>query len=81
MGRVTHGDVLTGGASPEELVPFGGDRAHKAFALAVGIQMLVDSLAGEDPGALLVVARPDFDPVPALRARAAGVRLPGSQPG
>jgi LDH2 family malate/lactate/ureidoglycolate dehydrogenase len=77
MGRVTHGDVLTGSAAPEELVPFGGDRAHKAFALAVGIQMLVGALAGEEPGAVLLVARPEFDPVPSLRARAAGVRLPG----
>jgi LDH2 family malate/lactate/ureidoglycolate dehydrogenase len=77
MGRVTHGDVLTGAAASEELVPFGGDRAHKAFALAVGIQMLVGALAGEEPGAVLLVARPEFDPVPSLRARAAGVRLPG----
>jgi LDH2 family malate/lactate/ureidoglycolate dehydrogenase len=77
MGRVTHGDVLTGDAAPEELVPFGGDRAHKAFALAVGLQMLVGALAGPEPGAVLVVARPEFDPVPALRERAAGIRLPG----
>jgi (2R)-3-sulfolactate dehydrogenase (NADP+) len=79
MGRVSHGDVLAGLARPEELVPFGGDRAHKAFALAVGVQMLVSALAGEEHGALLVVARPDYDPVPALRALAAGVRLPGDR--
>jgi LDH2 family malate/lactate/ureidoglycolate dehydrogenase len=79
MGRVTHGDVLTGEAAPEELVPFGGDRAHKAFALAVGVQMLVGALAGEAPAAVLVVARPEFDPVPGLRSRAAGVRLPGDR--
>jgi hypothetical protein len=79
MGRVTHGDVLTGDAAPEELVPFGGDRAHKAFALAVGLQMLVGALAGEEPGVLLVVARPESDPVPALRALAGGVRLPGDR--
>jgi LDH2 family malate/lactate/ureidoglycolate dehydrogenase len=77
MGRVTYGDVLAGEAAPEELVPFGGDRAHKAFALAVGLQALVDALAGDGYGALLVVARPDADPVPGLRARAAGARLPG----
>jgi LDH2 family malate/lactate/ureidoglycolate dehydrogenase len=77
MGRVTHGDVLTGLAPPEELVPFGGDRAHKAFALAVGLEMLVGALAGEEHGALLLVARPEHDPVPGLRAAAAGVRLPG----
>ncbi len=79
MGRVTHGDVLTGAASPDELVPFGGDRAYKAFALAVGLEMLVGALAGEEPGAVLLVARPEVDPVPALRARAAGVRLPGDR--
>jgi hypothetical protein len=79
MGRVTHGDVLAGAAPPEELVPFGGDRAHKAFALAIGLQMLVSALAGEEPGAVLVVARPEYDPVPGLRALAAGVRLPGDR--
>ena len=77
MGQVTYGDVIAGAASEDELVPFGGDQAHKAFALAVGLQLLVDSLVGEGYGAVLVVARPDTDPVPALRARAGGVRLPG----
>ena len=77
MGRVTYGHVLAGAAEAEELVPFGGDRAHKAFALAVGLHTLVDALAGEGYGAVLVVARPETDPVPGLRARAAGVRLPG----
>jgi (2R)-3-sulfolactate dehydrogenase (NADP+) len=77
MGAVTHGDVLEGRARPEELVPFGGERAHKAFALAVGLELLVGALAGPEHGAVLVVARPDQDPVPALRALAAGRRLPG----
>jgi LDH2 family malate/lactate/ureidoglycolate dehydrogenase len=77
MGRVTWGDVLAGGAAPEELVPFGGEQSHKAFALAVGLQLLVDALAGKGYGAVLLVARPEADPVPALRERAAGVRLPG----
>jgi LDH2 family malate/lactate/ureidoglycolate dehydrogenase len=79
MGRVTHGDVLMGDATPEELVPFGADRAYKAFALAVGVQMLVGALAGEEPGAMLVVARPEFDPVPGLRSLAGGARLPGDR--
>jgi hypothetical protein len=79
MGKVTYGDVLVGDASDEDLVPFGGEQAHKAFALALGLQMLVDSMAGDGYGALLVVARPEADPVPALRARAAGVRLPGDR--
>jgi (2R)-3-sulfolactate dehydrogenase (NADP+) len=77
MGAVTHGDVLAGRARPEELVPFGGEHAHKAFALAVGLELLVGALAGPEPGAVLLVARPGYDPVPELRARAAGVRLPG----
>ena len=77
MGAVTHGAVLEGRARPEELVLFGGEQAHKAFALAVGLELLVGALAGPEPGALVVVARPEHDPVPALRALADGKRLPG----
>ena len=77
MGAVTYGDVLRGAAEPEELVPFGGEQSHKAFALALGLELLVGALAGEGHGAVLVVAQPEGDPVPALRARAAGLRLPG----
>jgi (2R)-3-sulfolactate dehydrogenase (NADP+) len=77
MGAVTHGDVLEGRASPEQLVPFGGDQAHKAFALAAGLEVLVGALAGLEPSAVLVVARPEQDPVPALRALAGSRRLPG----
>jgi (2R)-3-sulfolactate dehydrogenase (NADP+) len=80
MGAVTHGDVLAGRARPEELVPFGGPQAHKAFALAVGLQLLVDALNPDDGfGAVLLVARPEADPVPALRALADGARLPGDR--
>jgi LDH2 family malate/lactate/ureidoglycolate dehydrogenase len=77
MGKVTHGDVLAGRAPPEELIPFGGDQAHKAFALAAGLQLLTDALSGSGRGALLVVARPEADPVPSFRERAGGLRLPG----
>jgi len=77
MGRVTYGDVIAGAASEDELVPFGGEHAHKAFALALGLQLLVDSLVGGGYGAVMLVAQPTADPVPALRGRAAGVRLPG----
>ena len=49
-----------GARAPEELVPFGGEQAHKAFALAVGLQLLVDALTPED----------EFGAV--LRRRAAG---------
>jgi LDH2 family malate/lactate/ureidoglycolate dehydrogenase len=79
MGQVTYGDVLTGAATPEELVPFGGEQAHKAFALALGLQLFVDALAGTSNSAVLVVARPDADPVPAIRELAAGLRLPGDR--
>jgi LDH2 family malate/lactate/ureidoglycolate dehydrogenase len=77
MGRVTYGDVIAGAAAEDELVPFGGDQAHKAFALALGLQLLVDALVADGYGAVLLVAQPAADPVPALRTRAAGVRLPG----
>jgi LDH2 family malate/lactate/ureidoglycolate dehydrogenase len=78
MGAVTYGDVLTGKARPDELVPFGGAHAHKAFALAVGLQLLVDALtAADDFGAIVLAARPEADPVPELGRLAAGVRLPG----
>jgi LDH2 family malate/lactate/ureidoglycolate dehydrogenase len=80
MGVVTWGDVIAGLAEEEQLVPFGGAQAHKAFALALGLQLLVDALQREPGfGALLLVAQPESDPVPALRSRAAGVRLPGGR--
>ena len=80
--KATWGDVLRGAAPAEDVVPFGGDQAHKAFALALGLDLLVASLTQEDDyGAVLLVARPEADPVPALRAAAAGIRLPGDSPG
>jgi L-2-hydroxycarboxylate dehydrogenase (NAD+) len=79
MGKVTYGDVLRGAASADDLVPFGGEQAHKAFALALGLQLLVDALAGDGYGAVLLVARPESDPVPGLRALASGLRLPGDR--
>jgi len=80
MGAVTYGDVIAGDASEDELVPFGGEQAHKAFALALGLQLLVASLVAEPAyGAVLLVARPEADPLPALRARAGGLRLPGDR--
>jgi LDH2 family malate/lactate/ureidoglycolate dehydrogenase len=80
MGAVTYGEVIAGLAREEELVPFGGESAHKAFALAVGLQLFVDALVSEAGyGAVMVVAQPAADPVPALRALAEGVRLPGER--
>jgi LDH2 family malate/lactate/ureidoglycolate dehydrogenase len=76
MGAVTWGDVIAGRASADELVPFGGEQWHKGLALAVGLQLLVDALVSEPGhGAVLVVAKPEADPVPALREL--GIRLPG----
>jgi LDH2 family malate/lactate/ureidoglycolate dehydrogenase len=78
MGNATYGDVLAGRLAEDDLAPFGGEHAHKAFALAVGLQLLVDALTPDDGfGAVLLVAHPEADPVPALREAAEGVRLPG----
>jgi LDH2 family malate/lactate/ureidoglycolate dehydrogenase len=80
MARATRGHVLLGVADDEDIVPFGQDQAHKAFALAVGLQALVDALTGgAGYGAVLAIARPEGDPVPALRAGAGGVHLPGDR--
>jgi LDH2 family malate/lactate/ureidoglycolate dehydrogenase len=76
MGAVTWGDVIAGRAREDQLVPFGGEQWYKGLALALGLQLLVDSLVREPGhGALLVVARPEADPVPGLRAL--GIKLPG----
>jgi hypothetical protein len=72
--------VIAGLAAPDQLVPFGGEEAHKAFALALGLQLFVDALAGDGYGAVLLVARPTADPVPDLRRLSEGVRLPGDGP-
>ena len=75
MGKVTYGDVLRG-APPEELVPFGGEQAHKAFALALGLGLAVETAVGKEHGALLVALAPEFGPSD-FRERFPGVRLPG----
>jgi hypothetical protein len=79
MGKVTHGDVLAGRADDSDLVPFGGEQAHKAFALALGLQLAVEACAVESYGALLVAVAPETSTVPELRERAAGLRLPGDR--
>jgi len=76
MGAVTWGDVVAGNATEDELVPFGGEQWHKAFALAVGLQLLVDALVTRPGhGVVMLLARPEADPVPRLRSL--GLRLPG----
>jgi LDH2 family malate/lactate/ureidoglycolate dehydrogenase len=77
MSAVTWGDVLAGRRRAEELVPFGGEQAHKAFALAVGLELLVAALAGAEHGLVLLAVPAAHDPVPAFRDLAAGIRLPG----
>jgi (2R)-3-sulfolactate dehydrogenase (NADP+) len=80
MGNLTYGDVLAGRASEDELAPFGGTHAHKAFALAVGLQLLVDALTPADGfGVVLLVANPLSDPVPAFRELAGALRIPGDR--
>jgi LDH2 family malate/lactate/ureidoglycolate dehydrogenase len=78
MGKVTYGDVLRGAASPDDLVPFGGGQAHKAFALALALQLLVDTAAGPDYGAFLVAVDPEHGPSD-FRERHPGLRLPGDR--
>jgi LDH2 family malate/lactate/ureidoglycolate dehydrogenase len=77
MGKVTYGDILRGAAGPEDLVPFGEEQAHKAFALALGLQLVVESCAGPEYGAFLVVVDGEFGPSD-FRERHPGLRLPGT---
>ena len=80
MGRVTYGDVLAGEAAEDDLVPFGGEQAHKAFALALGLQLLVDSLAGvRGHGAVLLVRDPRATRCRRYEPAPADVRLPGDR--
>jgi hypothetical protein len=59
-------------------VPFGGDQAYKAFALALGLQLLVEANVGEEYGALLVALVPSSGPTD-VRERFPDVRLPGDR--
>lgn len=78
MGKVTYGDVLRGAASPDDLVPFGGEQAHKAFALALGLQLVVELSAGPEYGAFLVVLDGELGPSD-FRERHPRLRLPGER--
>jgi len=78
MAKATYGDVLAGRARPEDVIPFGGEQAHKAFALAVGLQGLVEAFLGDRHGVFLLAAEPAVADFPReLRRRAAGLHLPG----
>ena len=78
MGKVTYGDVLRGAASADDLVPFGGEQAHKAFALALGLQLVVETCVGEGYGAFLVAVDGEFGPSD-FRERFPDLRLPGDR--
>ena len=57
-------------------------RSVEPAVVAVALQLLVDSLVAEPGhGAVLLVARPEADPLPRLRrlATAVGIRLPGDR--
>jgi LDH2 family malate/lactate/ureidoglycolate dehydrogenase len=62
------------------IVPFGGEQAHKGFALAVLVELLVESLAGgAGHGAVALLAHPRVDAAARLRAIAGDQRLPGER--
>ena len=46
--KATWGDVLRGAAPAKDVVPFGGEQAHKAFALALGLGLLVAAAVKEE---------------------------------
>ena len=83
MGAVTHGDVLTGTARPEELVPFGG--AERAQGIRARGRRRAAGRGARRPRATARSSSrrdPDHDPVPALRTLADGRRmLPGDRLG
>jgi LDH2 family malate/lactate/ureidoglycolate dehydrogenase len=77
MAKRPYGEVLAGLATTDDLVPFGGEQAHKAFALAAGLTLAAEALAGHERAAFVVAVRADADPVPGFRDRSGGLRLPG----
>ena len=58
-------------------MPFGGEQAHKAFALAAGLQLLVGALAGEEHGAVLLVAARSTTPCLSFRELAGAAAVAG----
>jgi LDH2 family malate/lactate/ureidoglycolate dehydrogenase len=62
------------------IVPFGGEQAHKGFALAALVELVCGALGGTDGfSAVALIAPPHADPVPGLRAALAGRRMPGDR--
>ena len=80
MGNLTYGDVLDGRATEDDLAPFGGEQAHKAFALAVGLQLLVDALTPDDGFGARAPRREAAErPGSGVPELADGVRIPGDR--
>lgn len=68
-------EVIAGRAA---IVPFGGELAHKGFALALLVELLARSMAPvEGDAALVLMARPASAPARALREALRGLRFPG----
>ncbi len=62
------------------IVPMGGDRAYKGFALAAIVELLCGALAGTDGfAAVALLAAPQAEPVARLRALVDGRRFPGDR--
>lgn len=60
------------------IVPFGGEQAHKGFALALLVEMFCTALAGtQGHAAVALLARPHAAPAEALREELTGRRFPG----
>lgn len=68
-------EVIAGRAA---IAPFGGELAHKGFALALMVELLARSMAPvEGDAALVLMARPASAPALALREALRGLRFPG----
>ena len=66
MSAVTWGDVISVPPCPRRSFRSAASRRARHLRLQPA-QLLVDALAGPEHGALLLVARPEHDPVPASR--------------
>ena len=76
MGAVTWGDVIAGLAAEEQLVPFGGEQWHKAFALALGMQLWSTRSSAAGPRRARARRAAVGRPVSRCFAET-GIRLPG----
>ncbi|MGN6378245.1 MAG: Ldh family oxidoreductase [Gaiellales bacterium] len=71
-------DAITDGRAG--ILPFGGELAHKGFALALVVELLCGALAGLDGhSAVALLASPVAAPADALRTGLDGRRFPGDR--